>query len=74
MSHPEKIRPSAAERENEKAARQRVRKSETRTATIDTELAALEAQLAAAKQALENCLDVTDPVLDGAIVNPIVVA
>ncbi len=46
VSPEERRRQSAAERENEKAARQRVRKIETRTATIDTELAALEAQLA----------------------------
>ncbi|MGB3749697.1 MAG: ATP-binding cassette domain-containing protein [Rhodanobacter sp.] len=39
-------RQAAAQRDNEKAARQRVRKIETRTAAIDTELAALEAQLA----------------------------
>ncbi|EIL99307.1 ABC transporter ATP-binding protein [Rhodanobacter thiooxydans] len=39
-------RPAAAQRDNEKAARQRVKKIETRTAGIDTELAALEAQLA----------------------------
>jgi ATP-binding cassette subfamily F protein 3 len=37
---------AAAQRENEKSARQRVKKIETRTATIDTELAALEAELA----------------------------
>ena len=43
-------------------------------AEVEEQIAALEAQLAAAKQALETCLDVTDPVLDGAIVNPIVVA
>ncbi|MDW2981810.1 MAG: ATP-binding cassette domain-containing protein [Rhodanobacter sp.] len=39
-------RQAAAQRDNEKAARQRVKKIETRTASIDTELAALEAQLA----------------------------
>ncbi|MGN6656360.1 MAG: ABC-F family ATP-binding cassette domain-containing protein [Rhodanobacter sp.] len=39
-------RQAAGQRDNEKAARQRVRKIETRTAAIDTELAALEAQLA----------------------------
>ena len=39
-------RQTAAQRDNEKAARQRVKKIETRTTTLDAELAALEAQLA----------------------------
>ncbi|HXD36025.1 MAG TPA: ATP-binding cassette domain-containing protein, partial [Rhodanobacter sp.] len=39
-------RQAAAQRGNEKAARQRVKKIETRTATIDVELAALETRLA----------------------------
>ncbi len=34
-------------------------------AEVEEQIEALEAQLAAAKQALDNCLDVTDPVLDG---------
>lgn len=42
----ERRRNAAAQRDNEKAARQRVKKIETRTAAIDTELAALEARLA----------------------------
>jgi ATP-binding cassette subfamily F protein 3 len=46
VSPEERRRRAAAQRENEKAARQRVKKIETRTATIDTELVALEAQLA----------------------------
>jgi ATP-binding cassette subfamily F protein 3 len=42
----ERRRQAAAQRENEKSARQRVKKIETRTATIDAELATLETQLA----------------------------
>jgi ATP-binding cassette, subfamily F, member 3 len=42
----ERRRNAAAQRENEKTSRQRVKRIETRTATIDAELAALEAQLA----------------------------
>jgi ATP-binding cassette, subfamily F, member 3 len=41
----ERRRNAAAQRENEKISRQRVKRIETRNATIDTELAALEAQL-----------------------------
>ncbi len=46
VSPEEHRRQTAAQRDEEKAARQRVKKIETRTASIDTELAALEAQLA----------------------------
>ncbi|MGS0997210.1 ABC-F family ATP-binding cassette domain-containing protein [Rhodanobacter sp. UC4451_H18] len=46
VSPEEHRRQAAAQRDEEKAARQRVKKIETRTASIDTELAALEAQLA----------------------------
>ncbi|KZC20424.1 MULTISPECIES: ABC-F family ATP-binding cassette domain-containing protein [Rhodanobacter] len=46
VSPEQRRRQAAAQRENEKAARQRVKKIETRTAGIDTELAALEAGLA----------------------------
>ncbi|MGP1666623.1 MAG: ABC transporter ATP-binding protein, partial [Rhodanobacter sp.] len=46
ISPEERRRQAAAQRESEKASRQRVKKIETRTATIDTELAALEARLA----------------------------
>ncbi|WP_426702992.1 ABC-F family ATP-binding cassette domain-containing protein [Rhodanobacter sp. Col0626] len=46
VSPEERRRQTAAQRDNEKASRQRVKKIETRTATIDTDLAALEAQLA----------------------------
>jgi ATP-binding cassette subfamily F protein 3 len=46
VSPEERRRQAAAQRENEKAARQRVKKIETRTAGIDAELAALEAALA----------------------------
>jgi ATP-binding cassette subfamily F protein 3 len=42
----ERRRRAAAERENEKAARQRVKKIETRVATIEGELTALDAKLA----------------------------
>ncbi len=42
----ERRRNAAAQRENEKTSRQRVKRIETRNATIDTELAALEVQLA----------------------------
>ncbi len=42
----ERRRHAAAQRENEKTSRQRVKRIETRNATIDTELAALEIQLA----------------------------
>ena len=42
----ERRRNAAAQRENEKVSRQRIKRIETRTATIDAELAALEAQLA----------------------------
>ncbi|WP_243042998.1 ABC-F family ATP-binding cassette domain-containing protein [Dyella sedimenti] len=42
----ERRRRTAAQRENEKAARQRVKKIETRVATIENELGALEARLA----------------------------
>ena len=41
----ERRRNAAAQRENEKTSRQRVKRIETRNATIDTELAALEIQL-----------------------------
>jgi ATP-binding cassette, subfamily F, member 3 len=41
----ERRRNTAAQRENEKTSRQRVKRIETRNATIDTELAALEVQL-----------------------------
>jgi ATP-binding cassette, subfamily F, member 3 len=41
----ERRRNAAAQRENEKTSRQRVKRIETRNATIDTELAALEVQL-----------------------------
>jgi ATP-binding cassette subfamily F protein 3 len=46
VSAEERRRQTAAQRDDEKATRQRVKKIETRTATIDAELAALEAQLA----------------------------
>jgi ATP-binding cassette subfamily F protein 3 len=46
ISPEERRRQAATQRENEKAARQRVKKIETRTANIDAELAALEAELA----------------------------
>jgi ATP-binding cassette subfamily F protein 3 len=46
VSPEERRRQAAAQRENEKSARQRVKKIETRTATIDAELATLETQLA----------------------------
>ncbi|MGB3463241.1 ABC-F family ATP-binding cassette domain-containing protein [Rhodanobacter lindaniclasticus] len=46
VSPEERRRQAAAQRDEEKAARQRVKKIETRTASIDAELAALEAQLA----------------------------
>ncbi len=46
VSPEERRRQAVAQRENEKTARQRVKKIETRTATIDTELVALETQLA----------------------------
>ncbi len=46
VSPEEHRRQTAAQRDEEKAARQRVKKIETRTASIDTELAALETQLA----------------------------
>lgn len=42
----ERRRNAAAQRENEKTSRQRVKRIETRNATIDSELAALEIQLA----------------------------
>ena len=42
----ERRRNAAAQRENEKTSRQRVKRIETRNATIDIELAALEIQLA----------------------------
>jgi ATP-binding cassette subfamily F protein 3 len=42
----ERRRNAAAQRDNEKATRQRVKKIETRTAAIDAELAALETRLA----------------------------
>ncbi|WP_201312921.1 ribosomal protection-like ABC-F family protein [Dyella sp. EPa41] len=42
----ERRRRAAAQRENEKAARQRVKKIETRVATLEGELAALDAKLA----------------------------
>ena len=42
----ERRRNAAAQRENEKTSRQRVKRIETRNATIDSELAALELQLA----------------------------
>jgi ATP-binding cassette, subfamily F, member 3 len=44
-SSEERRRNAAAQRENEKTSRQRVKRIETRNATIDTELAALEIQL-----------------------------
>ncbi|WP_426690007.1 ABC-F family ATP-binding cassette domain-containing protein [Rhodanobacter ginsengiterrae] len=46
VSPEERRRQAAAQREDGKTARQRVKKIETRTATIDAELTALEAQLA----------------------------
>jgi len=46
VSPADRRRESAAQRDSDKAARQRVKKIETRTGAIDTELAALEAQLA----------------------------
>ncbi|MBT2142523.1 MULTISPECIES: ATP-binding cassette domain-containing protein [unclassified Rhodanobacter] len=46
VSPEERRRQAAAQRENEKSARQRVKKIETRAATIDAELATLETQLA----------------------------
>jgi ATP-binding cassette subfamily F protein 3 len=46
MSPADRRRAAARQRENEKAARQRVKKIETRVAAIDAELAALEARLA----------------------------
>jgi ATP-binding cassette subfamily F protein 3 len=46
VSPEERRRQAAAQRENEKSARQRVKKIETRSATIDAELATLETQLA----------------------------
>ncbi len=46
VSPEERRRQAAAQRDSDKAGRQRVKKIETRTATIDAELAALEAQLA----------------------------
>jgi ATP-binding cassette subfamily F protein 3 len=46
LSPEERRRQNAAQRENEKSSRQRVKKIETRTATIDTELSTLEGKLA----------------------------
>ncbi|MGN6706284.1 MAG: ABC-F family ATP-binding cassette domain-containing protein [Rhodanobacter sp.] len=46
VSPEERRRQAAAQRDEEKAARQRVKRIETRTASIDAELAALETQLA----------------------------
>ena len=46
VSPEERRRQTAAQRDSEKAARQRVKRIETRTASIDAELAALETQLA----------------------------
>jgi len=46
VSPADRRRESAAQRDSDKAARQRVKKIETRTGAIDTELAALETQLA----------------------------
>ncbi|MGY3038839.1 ATP-binding cassette subfamily F protein 3 [Rhodanobacter sp. TND4EL1] len=46
VSPEERRRQAASQREDEKVARQRVKKIETRTATIDAELATLEAKLA----------------------------
>ena len=46
VSPEERRRQTAAQRDEEKAARQRVKKVETRTATLDAELVTLEAQLA----------------------------
>jgi ATP-binding cassette subfamily F protein 3 len=45
VSPEERRREAAAQRENEKAARQRVKRIETRTAAIDKDLSALQAQL-----------------------------
>jgi ATP-binding cassette subfamily F protein 3 len=46
ISPEERRRQAAAQREDEKTSRQRVKRIETRTASIDTELTALETQLA----------------------------
>ncbi|MBQ4853568.1 ATP-binding cassette domain-containing protein [Rhodanobacter sp. B2A1Ga4] len=46
VSPEQRRRQAAVQRDDEKAARQRVKKIEARTATIDTELAALETRLA----------------------------